>query len=471
MSGSRRNVLLGVLWGVCVLFALRPSAAADRVAALLLSPLRILGEWSVPLHRLRAHEARAAIEAHDRSTTDELRFSEMLWSDLQSLAAPKQTQLQDDRRIVPGEVVGRGAGDRDRCIVRVRDARGIERGMPVVSGDSYVGRVSAVDAEANSVEVTLVTAGDFFVGARIDDGESSNQRGVAWMTVGGLELARRGSNREFFLAVHNPSKRERDRGRVVASELLEDLDRFAVLAEGFELGELVRLGPGKLGVIPTLDFGAGLYHVAILTPTQVRAVETKELEFALVDPHWVPTRSLTPGHPSPWRSGLRISTGEARGVAQGAAVIRGARLVGRVCERGLWSSAVQLLDDPGLVVVVAARLDGKPDPVVLGRMVSLGRKGRAGWIELRWESQLSFDFSALPQLAPGEDKAWSGRVWADLVTGSGEPGLPGGLVLGRALLPAQAEPGSPQLVYLDAGLAGESFSDLWVRATEGEEQL
>ncbi|MCP5024406.1 MAG: hypothetical protein GY930_21880, partial [bacterium] len=106
-----------------------------------------------------------------------------------------------------------------------------------------------------------------------------------------------------------------------------------------------------------------------------------------------------------------------------AALASGVRLIGRVIRTGPFTSDVAGLGDLGFhVPVIGMRLDGdgRGGTHVLGRLVSAGRDGD-GRIQLTWQASLPVE-SEEPERAR-------------LYTGSGDPGVPRGLLIGETWLP------------------------------------
>jgi hypothetical protein len=176
---------------------------------------------------------------------------------------------------------------------------------------------------------------------------------------------------------------------------------------------------------------------------------------ALEDGRWIATRALTSGEPSPWRSALKVPLGQGDGVFVGGAVTGvGARLVGRVLAVGLATSDVALLNDPGFSLAAIARVAGIEEPKVLGRLTTLGRGPRGG-VRLRWIVRLAFDLGASRE--------------ARLFSGSGEPGLPGGLLLGTTTLPRAVAVGEEHELVLDPHFDPEKVERLFVRSRDERE--
>jgi hypothetical protein len=272
--------------------------------------------------------------------------------------------------------------------------------------------------------------------------------------VGGLASTNERTGERLALSARNPSDREPSEGRVEVFELLADVDAHGSLAHGFGLGTLVAASGGEFVVHADVDYNAGLFHVFVVCPEGVRSGAPDEIELAVADRNWKPTRLLSDANPTPWRAGIVISGGTSDGVRTGAAVIEGLRLVGRVERAGLWSSDARTLADPGLAIVAVARVEGETVPRVLGRLVSLGRsKDSPGTVVLRWEAIVEVDL--------GGTRDRNGNVSAELFTGSGEPGLPGALYLGRATIVLDSGAGDP-VVRLEVGV-DRPRGELWVR--------
>jgi len=210
---------------------------------------------------------------------------------------------------------------------------------------------------------------------------------------------------------------------------------------------------GSSWIGPELDYLDGLVQLAIVLPAAPVEAAAVPPAPALADGSWLATHALTFGDPSPWRSTLKIPLGHRAGLQAGAAVTgTGARLVGRVSRAGKGTSDVELVTDPGFTCVAIARLEGETEPRILGRITALGR-GKGGTIRLRWCVRQPFQSASA-----GEE-----AVHARLFTGSGEPGLPGGLVLGTALLPRSAAVGEEHELALDPGVDPLDVRALFVR--------
>ncbi|MFT5286890.1 MAG: hypothetical protein ACI8TQ_003065 [Planctomycetota bacterium] len=442
-----------------VLLALRPIDAIESGVDWLTSPLRWLAEPTRPLVWAsgRSVSAEEAID-QDRVTENSAEIDE-LSSELLQLAAPTRADLTAGRDLVPAEVIGRADRDPDRLRVRVTDTTALIPGLPVVYGNTYVGRVQAVDEARLEVAIDLVTGPRFAVGAQLADRSESQ---AIWMTVGGVVSARgaRPSSVErLALVVRNPSDREAPAGPLVVGELLPGIDPYAYLAEGYGLGTLAPLEPRKDRMLfADIDYGAGLFHVYILCPGGDRRGAKNNLDLAVSDSSWRPTNRISAGDPSSWRGGMKLAAGRSAQVETGAALISGLQLIGRVERAGSWSSDVRRLADPGLTLVAVARIEDSPLPRVLGRLISLGIDEDEDWIRFRWEAVLADEEQLSGSLQP--------IIEARLFTGSGLNGLPAGLFIGEALLSPNIDPvvGAP-LVLVRRDLTPD-LSNLWVRTAK-----
>jgi hypothetical protein len=118
-------------------------------------------------------------------------------------------------------------------------------------------------------------------------------------------------------------------------------------------------------------------------------------------------------------------------VRVGAAAVVGPRVVGRVVSARAFDAELALLGDPGLSLPVLASIEGRAAPLVLGRLVALGRDDD-GALRFAWRRRGD---TGGPDLEGG-DEPWP----ATLFTGSGDPGLPRGLVIGHTVLPVGPGP-------------------------------
>ena len=434
--------------------AVRPVSQVDETVELVLSPLRALGESAVPLVWANGRSVRGAESTESGRAAEYSMEAELLGKELLQLARPTNPKLVSGRDLVPAVVIGRDTKNSDLLFVRVTDTTALEPNLPVVHGNTYVGRIAEVDHVRLEVAIDLVTGPGFAVGARLLQSPTTKP---IWMAVGGVFAEKKLSERSverLALVVRNPSDREAPGGPVVVGELLANIDPFAELAEGYTLGtldELVSTEERKL--LADIDYGAGIFHVHILCPEGSRQGAVDELELAISDPDWRPARRLSVGDPSSWRGGIKLAVGREAGVEPGAALISNLRLVGRVERAGEWASDVRLLSDPGLSLVAVARLQDEPEPLVLGRLISLGVDETGEWIRFRWEAVVGV----------GLDTFESAVLNARVFTGAGEAGLPAGLFIGDARLSRAVDPevGAP-LVFVRTSQASK-LDKLWIR--------
>lgn len=477
MGLTRKRTLFFVTFLALVVLSLRPVDELERAAGFALAPVRLAVELVAPLSWATRGSVRAATAPRTPVEEERRSCAALLVAD-QTSARPASPALCAGRVLIHAEVVGRKASSRDRVVVELPPRARVEPGMPVVHGDQYVGRVLHVeerrvggDASAALATVELVTAASARIGARMSVPPFSR------LVVGGLAPPVEGSN-ALLLAAHKPDDRRVVAGGVevfeqldVAAELSSD---YAGLADGYRLGELVTLasshgagagpvtiqrsGQSVRAVRPGLDYKAGLYQLVVLgLPDPARAGPDEFLlEHDPFDPaDWLGADVALGGDPSFWREGRKLKAGLAAGVAAGAAVKSGARFVGRVIAVQGLTADVALLGDRGLelpgLAWVAARPGAteRPAPFSLGRLVCLGRT-TAGDARLRWDA-------LVPYGAPGAEP-----VRAELYTGSGERGVPRGLLVGEILVPSG--PGPHELVLLAP--AGDRLPDaLEVRRT------
>jgi len=439
LVAHRSRILYVFITAALAVAALRPVSIVERVLDVCVAPARVLGELAAPLSWWRQIEVRAAVARVEERTRAEIAASRALLEVERAFARPSDPSLLAGRGALHAEVVARREDDLDRVVIQLPYFAGenpVVPGLPVVSGDHYVGRVSAVDEpRPGQATVDLVTGDDFFVGARLVT-EAPPGRPLAGqppcrLVVGGLAPNTAHDDRELYLSVHNPSRRDPAPAPVVVHELIEESDALASLADGYALGDL-QVVTGEtaqvLRVVPRIDYREGLYQVLVLLPTDRVPAGPGHLSDAFDDRRWVPARVLLDGDPSFWRRGRKVTTGLRHGVAQGAALALGARFVGRVRRAGLFTADVSLMADPGLVVPALARVEGVERPLVLGHLVSRGPAG-GGAVYFRWNPEVG-----LPEEVR-EAAGSAASVAATLYTGSGEAGVPRGLMIGSCALP------------------------------------
>ena len=455
-SNPRSRALPLAVLAVLVFLALRPSPRLERAIDLALAPARVLAELAAPLRLVRARQARAAEAALREREPDDYQVRLRLFADQARFTLPERPELRLGRSFVHAEVVGRGAS-LDQIVIRPESGTcaGILPGMPVVSGDVYVGRVAEVGGDPPGLAtVDLVTGGGFHVGAVLAAPAAETgglARAAARMVVGGSLPRARGVG--ILLAVHNPERRSLAEGEVRVQEGGGALEAFHREAEGFELGRLVDLGEGLHVVEPSIDYRAGLFQVVVVRPADPAGLAEPPPADVLFDGAWLAARATGCGEPTPGREGLAIGSGSWNGVREGAAVVSGVRLVGRVAHAGLFGAGVATLGDPGLTVPVLARVEGRERPLPLGRLVSLGRD--AGDVLFAWDAVEHLEPSLAADGAPAH---------AQLFTASSERLVPRGLVLGEADLPRGR---GPHVIRLRQGLDPARLGRVWVRLEEG----
>ncbi|MBI5431541.1 MAG: rod shape-determining protein MreC [Planctomycetes bacterium] len=440
-----------ILFVAALVCSLEPMPSVDAALERASSPLRVLAELAGPAEWARSARVEAAV-SHLASTAErEQTLRRELYADEWRFTLPQSQALAAGRRFVRGDVVGRGETSRDRLEVHLEsaDAAGIEVGMPVISGDAYVGRVAELERARPGVAwIELVTARGAYVGARV---EVERTKQSASLVVGGVSGAS-ASTAHAYLAVHHPEDPELFEGRVVVDETWSHFERFAEQSRGFELGYLERDPSGAAGVRPTLDYQNGLFHVAVVCPADVSRGEECAHVDELESGRWVRARVLSSRDPArPW-GGIVLAAGSSDGVRTGSAVVFGTRLVGRVEAVSRWSAKVALLASRGFALGAVARVASDERPAALGELRALGRRDEHGAALFVWSA---------PRELAGEAGATSDAI---LFTGSGDRGVPRGLIVGRAALPAHAR------ASVEFGLTefadGAALGEVWVFAPE-----
>lgn len=444
-----------LLWGTLLLQGLRPIPALDDLLATALVPLRHATELARPLALLAPSAASAAERELARAAEGEAALGERVLARLAERALPDDPDLRAGRVFLPAEVTARPS--KDECWVAFPGPAEVALGTPVVCGDVFVGRVVELRPGARpAARVQLITHGHARVGAEVAAGADSE--GPTFLTVGGLRVPRsRAEPRAVRLAAHQPSSVRLEGKLARVHELFADADETAALADGFRLGTVRRAGArNDFWVEPELDYLDGLFHLALVVAPE-DAPARAPVPAALDDGRWLATRALAPRDASPWRSTLKLPLGRADDLRPGAAVTSvGARLVGRLLEVGPASADVALLDDPGFHLGAVALSEGREEPLVLGRLTALGRAG-PGAVRMRWWVRVSLTL-------PGAGDS----VRARLFTSPGDPGLPGGLYLGTALLPRRAEAGEEREIVLTTGFEARELGRLFVRRAQEE---
>jgi cell shape-determining protein MreC len=450
-----RSRALGVWLLLCCAAAwlsLRPARALAGFFDSAFAPLRACVDLASPVLLASGGGLRADAGTARRTLIEGVKSTDVRRA-LARLAEPLDERLRAGRHLVPAEVLQRASGARDVLTVRVPgEAIGIEPGDPVVCGDAYVGRVGAIENfEQGRLSVELVTDPHHGASAVV---LGSDGMPLARIVVGGLHVrtdAR--AARRLAVATSAPPLYERD-----------------PLADGFRLGRLRAEEDGAWSVEPDLDYESGLSQVCVLLPARGPREEEGVPEHALSDGRWISSRALSLGDPAGVRSGFLIAAGSSDGVEPGAVVWSRGALVGRVDTVSRWCARVRRLDDPGCSILAVASLDGRVDPIVLGRLVSAGRTANGG-VRLRWLRPRVLAVDGIAADAGGAgSRAADAREHceADLYTGSGELGLPSGLVLGRALVPMR---GGDEIVVLPRAEFGLDIdpAEVWVRQSAAGE--
>lgn len=466
MAPSRTRTIGFVTAITAGALAVRPVAPLERALDLVLLPGRMLASLASPIGLVQAREgtvARALRAARDEADLEAHRGLE---ERVRTAAWPSAGLLAPTIGAVQAEVIGHVDADLDVLRLAVSDPERVRIGQPVIAGNAYVGRLTRIPGHEpppptprgfferlaqrlglgahaaatapNEVQVELVTARDARVGARIDVADDG---GPCRMVVGGLAPL----PDALFLAVHNPERRAVASGIVRVHEPPAVSSEFATLAHGFEIGELRREQapiPGAdftrevVGVRPYLDYEAGLHQVLVLVPDGNQQRIPERTRTVLTDGGWLAASFFVRAEPSPWREGRKLDRGRRHGVVAGSALTSGARLVGRVTRAGLVMSDVALPGDVGFSLSVLAEASGAGvthdlPPLVLGRLVSRGRRAD-GTVEFAWHPQRPLDPASLPA---GARAAGSEGFDVTLWTGSGEVGVPRGLLVGTTSLP------------------------------------
>lgn len=455
MASIPRRLSMLAAVGLCAVLALRPASPAERALEALLTPVRLLSELAWPVGLLRRREVVAAERQVAELYPREVRERRELGAEQLRFVLPDRPDLLAGRDYVVAEVVRRLPRDADRLEVRVLleggpAVAGLAPGMPAVVGNDYVGRISALTATGAVVD--LVTRSDGFVGGRLD-----GPRGPARMVVGSVRP--RGESDERLLAVTSPERAVLEPGEVVVDDALSGAP-YAELSRGFDLGTLVVVDDQReertYAVRSPVNFAGGIFQLALVHPGDasgggLRAKVTDPLE----DGRWLAARALSSGDPLGLREGVVLGAGSLQGVAAGAAVVAGTRLVGRVVRAGPLTCGAGLLGDPGLALPVAASIAGSDEPLVLGWLVSLGRAGASpGHVLFHWQE-------GWPADAP--DLGGADGVRARLYTGAGATGVPPWLVIGDAWL---AHARGPQVLDVDLGVEPRRIAHLRVRLDE-----
>ena len=429
MAPSRTVVLYLVLVLGLGALALGRVPALERALDWLLLPARLCAELAAPVAWMQGHEVGARASERSNALRHELFEHDALEAAVLASALAPRSEHHATADCVHAEVVGRDEGRRDVLLARVEEVRGLAPGMPVVTGDWYVGLVVDVPVGpagaggAGVISIALITGAKARIAAIVPRGPTESP---CELVVGGVAPPRS----QVYLDVHQPSQRWVHAGGVEVFEPESLGEPYTPLANGYQLGELVLvtsndergLARTLVCIQPGLDYEAGLYQLLVLRPRAGVPGEASSRVDVLHDGQWARARLFLRAEPSFWREGRRLALGSRHGVRDGAALVSGVRLVGRVDQAGPFASSVRMLGDPGLTLVALAMVEEGDDlrPHVLGRIIGRGRAS---------DGTLEFDWTATLPLTG--DGALPARIW----TGSGEAGVPRGLLLGETLLP------------------------------------
>ena len=474
---SRSRTLYHLSLAGLAFLALRPVAPLVRALEVLLAPSAVLSHLCAPLAWMGGRPAIAGEGQAEAAHRAQLALEQAVLA-----SAEPQDPLCVERlaglRALRAEVSGRPRDDRDRIWLRLARAdqiSSLRTGDAVVSGDAFIGTVdveaSRLAAQVGVVEVRLVTGAQFRLGAEVDP-EDSRFTGPIFgrrrMVVGGLAP----HPDRILLAVHNPEQPGGVGARVIVREAVRDGARTH-LANGFVLGVLERGVPAAwahasarlaeesvLGIQPVMDFAHGLHQVLILTDAESEAsvYAASDAVLPVQDAAaWQATRLLLRGEVSPLRAGRKISSGRVNGVRVGAAVSAGTHLLGRVIRVGPLGADLSLIADPGLrISTIALVQDGSSGiPHVLGQLTSLG-PGPSGTVRFHWPATLPL---AIP-FGAAQGVGLPAQIW----TGSGDAGLPRGLLIGEARLPFGPGPHVVEVLLATDG-HGSRGARVWVGAS------
>lgn len=453
MGPFRSKAVLLLVFLFLAGLSLRPKSELAEKLDALCEPARHLRVLGAPIGWLSTAEVRAAEKGLLAGEEARRAAGRAVLAAAQTSAAPSERALAEGRGLVHAEVVDRLEEDQDRLIVRFAPEADVQPGMPVVSGDFYVGRVAFVDTlHRGEARIDLVTRKDFRVGAVAARPTGDPLR----LVVGGL-LPKNGKDDDLLLAAHCPSDPTVAAGEVRVRETGPGPDvALQALADGFLLGSLERARRGEvllLCVRPGLDYHTGPSHIGILCPSQHAPAGPDLARDPFDDERWMDARFSLAGDASFWRETRVLSAGSSSGITDGAAVAFGASLLGCVEHPGARTSVVRLLGDPGLrIQALAAVADASNESRVvstiqLGSLVSLGRDRSDGSLLLRWTPSIRTDESRSDPAHP------AAGVEVVLYTASGHRSMPPGLRLGRTTLPPGRGPFVLKIRQEEAGLA------------------
>ncbi len=203
---SRTRTLYWTLCFVLALLAVRPVPVVDRALGVVLATTRVLAELSGPIGWLQSRRVLAA-EPDPELVNAEIERHDALEQGVLDSALPSPGYLAAQTRAVHAEVIGRRRGDFDTIDIRVESMAGLRAGLPVVSGDCFVGVTLDLPDPSDPrfrqgiASVRLITARDARIGAMSIDAAAGGQS--CQMVVGALAPRRD----VLHLDVHNPSDR------------------------------------------------------------------------------------------------------------------------------------------------------------------------------------------------------------------------------------------------------------------------
>lgn len=447
MVSSRFRAVLFLACIFLAALALRPRSEMPGQLEAVCEPARGLAALAAPLGWISMGETRAAERALLDGEGARRDAARAVLAAAESSAAPSEEALARGKGILHAEVVERVDGDLDRLVVRFAAGAGVERGMPVVCGDVFVGRVVAVDeAVAGLARVDLVTRRDFRVGAEVlraevpgDGTAGPGPDKPARLVVGGV-LPRGGKSKEIVLEARCRSDGKVTSGEVRVREVeRRGEDAYRTLADGFLLGRLEPVGDrGQvLGVRPAFDFDSGPSHVGILCPSEHAPAGLDLARDPFGEAHWIPARVGLAGNVSYWRETRILTRGKRHSVEDGAAVVLGGSLLGCIERADRATSRVALLGDPGFeITAIASPATGRgaAATVPIGKLVSLGRRRSDGTVAMRWDPAVRAD---------------TGAAEVVLYTASGKRSVPPGLRIGTTRLPTGLPAGTRGPFVLD----------------------
>jgi hypothetical protein len=421
LSRSRTLFLIGL--AVLIALSLSPSERVEVVVDRVLGPLRHVGDLARPFTWFSRAGVLAAEQDAERALDEERAESRAILRAAESAAMPAQESLRRGHTLVAAYVILHAEKRADEILVRFPPDAEVTAGLPVVCGEAYVGRVTALDPDHPGVGlVMLVTDKVFRVGAVVGPDDT----GVRLVVGGLIAKALRAKGAPLELAAQFPDRSEPPNGLV---RVLEGTSGDPAPADGFLLGTLLvrRLrGFRVLAVRPVLDFEHGLDHLAIVCPLRTASAPLALDPFD--DASWIDVRCLLAGNASPLRRTRTITAGTRERLRPGAALAIGARFIGRIERASPLVADAALIGDPGMAFSALAKVEGRAQPLVLGRLVSLGLDRESGEALLRWEAVVPL---------PSELGHAAG---AELYTAAGESDVPPGLKVGRTTLPAGTGP-------------------------------